>query len=71
MFDEDGTWIMEGVRTSDNCYGIGPTTSLSCRHAKLDIADLWHQRLGPLNFKDLYKASQHELINDLPKLGKL
>jgi hypothetical protein len=60
-----------GVRTSDNCYGIGLSTSLSCKHAKLDMAELWHQRLGHLNFKDLYKASKDELICDLSMLGKL
>ncbi|XP_059441941.1 uncharacterized protein LOC132174272 [Corylus avellana] len=71
VFDDDGKWIMGGVRTSDNCNGIGPTTSLSCKHAKLDIEKLWHQRLGHLNFKDLYKAPMDELMSDLPKLGKL
>ena len=70
MIDEDGKWVMGGVRTSDSCYGIGPSTSLSCKHAKLDVPELWHQCFGHLNFNDLYKVSKDDLICGLPKLGK-
>lgn len=49
-----GKWIIGGQRTSNNCYGIGPDIPLKCNTAKLDEVELWHQRLGHLNFKDLF-----------------
>ncbi|CAL8162540.1 unnamed protein product [Prunus armeniaca] len=32
---------------------------------------LWHQRLGHMNFRDLYKLSKKELVSGLPKVDKI
>ena len=32
--------------------------------------DLWHHRLGHMNFRDLTYLSNHEIVRRLPKLGK-
>lgn len=40
VFAENEDWIMGGLRTFDNCYGIGPSATLSCNRAKLDEAEL-------------------------------
>ncbi|KAK0577488.1 hypothetical protein LWI29_033847 [Acer saccharum] len=32
--------------------------------------DLWHQRLGHMNFKDLKKLEKHGIVRGLPNLGK-
>jgi hypothetical protein len=59
---------MGGLRTFDDYYEIGPNPFMSYHRVKLDVAELWHQRLGHLNFKYLYRASKEELMLDLPKL---
>lgn len=45
MFKENGDWIMGGLRMFDNCYGIGLILFMSCNRVKLNVAELWHQRL--------------------------
>jgi len=62
---------MEGERTSDNCYGIPGLSSDSqiiCNKATNDKSELWHQRLGHLNFTDMLKIASKEVITDLPKM---
>lgn len=49
---------------------LGASATMSCNRVKLDEAELWHQRLGHLNFKDLYRASKEELMLKLSKLEK-
>ena len=61
---------MHGVRTFDNCYGIVTTNDLPYYSAIISNIDLWHQRLGHINFKDLTKLANKELARDVPKLGK-
>lgn len=46
LFEENADWIMGGLRTLDNCYGIGLSSPINCNKVKLDVAELWHQRLG-------------------------
>ena len=42
-------------RIVDNCYAINPNfkTPLMCSRIKLDLTELWHRRLGHINYKDL------------------
>ncbi|XP_050280392.1 uncharacterized protein LOC126721396 [Quercus robur] len=37
IIDEEGIQVLEGNRTTDNCYGVVPTTPISCRSARVDI----------------------------------
>ena len=62
---------MEGSRTIDNCYGVVPTASISCRSARVDMLELWHHRFGHENFKQVAKVSKLEAIGGLPKFGKV
>ncbi|XP_059451097.1 uncharacterized protein LOC132181884 [Corylus avellana] len=71
IFDAQGKWLMGGDRTSDNCYGISPTMQTKCQKVSLDIGELWHQRLGHLNYHDLVKIAKKEAINHLPKINYL
>jgi hypothetical protein len=50
IFNSKGEWIMGGLRTIDNCYRVEPSTTWSCNKTKLDEVELWHKRLGHLNF---------------------
>ena len=54
---------MEGNRTTDNCYGVVPTTPISCRSARVDMLELWHHRFRHANFK--------QIVEGLPKFGKV
>ena len=33
IIDEEGIQVLEGKRTTDNCYGVVPTAPISCRIA--------------------------------------
>ena len=77
VFDLNGNGAMIGLRTSDNCYAVfqNPSTSSSsslvCGSSKVESIDLWHRRLGHLNYCDLMKVANNEVIKGIPKLGKL
>lgn len=58
---------MTGIRTSDNCYAISNSESdCVCNAAKLDEGLLWHNRLDHMNFNELSKVSNKELVYGLP-----
>ena len=62
---------MKGLRTTDNCYGIIPKPSIACRSARVNLLELWHQRLGHANYKQVAKVSKLEAMIGLPKFGKI
>jgi transposase InsO family protein len=73
IFDSSGKWLMGGERTADNCYGLpGLTTDpqVFCNKATIDDSELWHQRLGHLNFSDMLKIAGKDIGKDLPKMEK-
>ncbi|KAF5932418.1 hypothetical protein HYC85_028589 [Camellia sinensis] len=70
ILDKRGNIVMHGVCTSDNCYGIVTTNDLTCHSAIISNIDLWHQKLGHMNFKYLTKIANKELVRGVPKLGK-
>ena len=71
IINEEGIQVLEGNKTTDNYYGVVPTTPISCRSARVDMLELWHQRLGHANFKQVAKVSKLEAIEGLPKFGKV
>jgi len=73
IFDSSGKWIMGGERIADNCYGLpGLTTDpqIFCNKATIDDSELWHQRLGHLNFTNMLKIVGKDIVKDLPKMEK-
>ena len=62
---------MEGNRTTDNCYRVVSTALISCRNARVDMLELWHQRFRHANFKQVVKVSKLEVVEGLPKFGKV
>ena len=76
VFDLNGNCVMSGLRTSNNCYVVcqnpfsSSFPSLVCGSSKVESIDLWHQRLDHLNFCDLMKVANNEVIKGIPKLGK-
>jgi hypothetical protein len=68
-FDSSGNWLMGGERTADSSYGLPGLTvdpQIFCNKATIDDSELWHQRLGHLNFTDMLKI----VVKDLPKMEK-
>jgi hypothetical protein len=69
IFDSSSKWLMGGEMTVDNCYGLPGLTSepqIICNKATIDDSELWHQRLGHLNFTDLLKITSKEIVKDVP-----
>ena len=71
IIDEEGIQVLEGNRTTDNCYGVVPTAKISCKSARVDMLELWHQIFGHANFKQVAKISKLDAIEGLPKFGKV
>ena len=71
IIDEEGIQVLEGNRTTDNCYKVVPTSKISCISARVDMLELWHQRFGHSNFKQVAKVSKLEVVVGLPKFGKV
>ncbi|XP_075499390.1 uncharacterized protein LOC142537780 [Primulina tabacum] len=66
-FDENNLCIMTGTRSSDNCYQIGE--ELSCNHAQVSELNLWHRKLGHVNFKTLKNLCKYDAVRGLPDLS--
>jgi len=66
-----GLW--GGERTVDNCYGLPSLAAdpqIFCNKATIDDSELWHQRLGHLNFTDMLKIASKDIVKDLSKMEK-
>ena len=62
---------MKGLRTTNNCYGVIPKPSIACRNARVNLLELWHQRLGHANYKQVAKVSKLEAVVAFSNLEKL
>ncbi|XP_031106191.1 uncharacterized protein LOC116010828 [Ipomoea triloba] len=63
--DQENKTIMEGTRSSDNCYTL--STDLLCCRTTIDNTGLWHQRLGHMNYQDMNQLISHECVRGIPK----
>jgi len=73
IFDSSCKWLMGGDKIADNCYGLPGLNSdpqIICNKATLDVSELWHQRLGHLNFIDMLMITSKDIVKDLPKMEK-
>jgi hypothetical protein len=73
IFDSSGQWLMGGERTADNCYVLSSLTldpQIICNKVTVDDNELWHHRLGHLNFTDMLMSASKDIIKDLPKMKK-
>ena len=62
IIDEEGIQVLEGNRTTDNCYEVVPTTAISCRSVLVDMLELWHHKFGHANFKQVAKVYKLEAV---------
>ncbi|XP_022861288.1 uncharacterized protein LOC111381706 [Olea europaea var. sylvestris] len=70
VYDASGGVVLEGVRTSDNCYGVFPNSNYVCSSAKIDMSELWHQRLDHVNYRSLSKLVKKKIVDGLPKIDQ-
>ena len=57
VMNSHGECILTGHRSSDNCYTLSNVKT--CLRADLTETELWHQKLGHLNFRDMIKITKH------------
>ncbi|XP_062114498.1 uncharacterized protein LOC133825594 [Humulus lupulus] len=60
----DGCSVLSGTRSNDNCYMLNNTDV--CSRVSLDKSDLWHYRLGHLNYRDLRKLVKLKAVRGVP-----
>ena len=71
ILSEGGVQVLKGLRNNDNCYGVVPKPNVSCWSACINLLELWHQRFGLANYKQVAKVSKLEAVIGLPKFGKI
>ncbi|GJR10309.1 putative ribonuclease H-like domain-containing protein [Tanacetum coccineum] len=69
----DESQVLSRVSRKDNIYSVDlksvvPTKGLTCLFAKatIDESNLWHRRLGHINFKNMNKLVRGNLVRGLP-----
>ncbi|GJS44880.1 putative ribonuclease H-like domain-containing protein [Tanacetum coccineum] len=69
----DESQVLLRVPRKDNIYSVElksvvPTKGLTCLFAKdtIDESNLWHKRLGHINFKNMNKLVRENLVRGLP-----
>lgn len=68
VFNNDGNYVLEGSRFVDNCYTLAKPHM--CHHVSVNDINIWHKRLGHLNFKILSKIASLGMVRGLPNLEK-
>ena len=71
ILNEEGVQVLKGLWTTDNCYGVIPKPSITCRSARVNLLELWHQRLEHANYKQVAKVLKLEAVVGLQKFGKV
>ena len=71
VVNKEGKVVIIGHRTMDNYYSINPNSRirLVCSRAKLDPTELWHRRLGHINYRDLVHLVNTKKVRGIPKLS--
>ncbi|XP_062118940.1 uncharacterized protein LOC133832644 [Humulus lupulus] len=62
----NGCSVLTDDRTSDNCYAL--SNQVVCNRSFLDKPDLWHYRLGHLNFRDLKRIVKLQAVRGIPEM---
>ncbi|KAI9195124.1 hypothetical protein LWI28_011959 [Acer negundo] len=65
----DGQTLLKGIKSNDNCYCLEARV-VSCNMSKDEQIELWHERLGHMNFRDLRILDKFNAVRCFPKLGK-
>ncbi|XP_060960697.1 uncharacterized protein LOC133031254 [Cannabis sativa] len=66
LVSSDGCVVLTGNRTVDQCYAVCNT--IVCNRSFLDKPDLWHYRLGHLNYRDLQRLVKLQGVRGIPNM---
>ncbi|XP_058189179.1 uncharacterized protein LOC131306771 [Rhododendron vialii] len=69
IVDASGLCVVKGVRSSNNCYCVEIAGSNVCHRVLLDDVEIWHQRIGHVNFPELHRITKNEIVRGVPKLA--
>ena len=69
VFNSSDNCVLEGSRSLDNCYTFIPV-SHTCHTTTIIEIDLWHEKLGHLNFKTLKRIASIYVVRGSPTLHK-
>ncbi|KAI9153139.1 hypothetical protein LWI28_006603 [Acer negundo] len=65
----NGQTLLKCMRSNDNCYCLKARV-VSCNMSKDEQIELWHERLGHMNFRDLRILDKFNVVRGLLKVGK-
>ncbi|XP_039141254.1 uncharacterized protein LOC120278571 [Dioscorea cayenensis subsp. rotundata] len=68
VYDEPGQCVLTGSKSLNNCYLLEKLEV--CYNASCYITEIWHQKLGHLNFRNLIKITEMKVVKGVPKLTK-
>ena len=68
VLNVDRNCILEGHRSFDHCYKL--TSSIICHKTTLDETELWHQKLGHLNYRLFTRIVKTSIVKRAPMLKK-
>ncbi|XP_039119038.1 uncharacterized protein LOC120255229 [Dioscorea cayenensis subsp. rotundata] len=68
VYDEAGHCVLTGSRSSNNCYLLEKLEV--CYNTSCNITEIWHHKLGHLNFRNLMKITEMKVVKGVPKLTK-
>ncbi|XP_024009445.1 uncharacterized protein LOC112084527 [Eutrema salsugineum] len=66
--NDDGQIILAGERSGNNCYMWNKSGSVISCFTACDNLQLWHQRLGHMNIRNLNDLISKESIRGVPKI---
>ncbi|KAM6577161.1 hypothetical protein CsatB_028998 [Cannabis sativa] len=66
LVSSDGCVVLTGNKTVDQCYAVCNT--IVCNRTFLDKPDLWHYRLGHLNYRDLQRLVKLQAVRGIPDM---
>ena len=65
VVSSDGNTVLTGTRSNDNCYKLD--SDVLCHRIVLEKSELWHHRMGHLNYRDLQKLIKLKAVRGVPK----
>ncbi|KAH6813560.1 hypothetical protein C2S51_022578 [Perilla frutescens var. frutescens] len=70
VMNKNNDLFMKGKRSADNCYQLHVPTqySLTCQRTSIEESEIWHQKLGHINFRNLQKIISKEVVRELPQI---
>ena len=68
VLNRSGEVVLEESQSADKCYKL--IYSHTCHTTLLENTDLWHQKLGHLNFKNLTNIVNTCAVRGIPPLSR-